>query len=339
MKAAYYEGNRTISVGESVPKAPAPGEVKLKVAYCGICGTDYHIFLGHRDKDVKRPQVIGHEMSGKVVEVGEGVEGFEPGDRVVVRPLAPCRACPACELGHYNICPHLNFLGIGSPGAFQAWWTVPADTLHHLPDSVDTVEAALIEPVAVACHDVRYGEVTDNDYVVVQGAGPIGILVALVAKARGANVLSLELNKHRLQLARDLSLDALSPSEADIPDYVEKQTGTAGADVVFEVTGSAAGAELMTRLVRSRGRIVIVGIFMAPTPVDLRRILWREMRVCGARNYDAEDFDAAIEMVASKRLPLERLISDIRPLERLQETFEAIDRGENLMKVLFRCSD
>lgn len=339
MEAAYYEGNRTITVGESVEKAPGPGEVKLRVAYCGICGTDYHIFLGHRDKDVKRPQVIGHEMSGEVAEVGEGVTRFQPGDRVVVRPLAPCGTCPACQLGHYNICPQLNFLGIGSPGAFQGWWTVPADTLHHLPDSVDTLEAALIEPVAVACHDVRYGEVTDRDYVVVQGAGPIGMLVALVAKSTGARVLSLEPNKHRLQLARELGLDALSPTEADVASYVENQTAFAGADIVFEVTGSVAGAELMTKLVRTRGRIVIVGIFIDPAAVDLRRILWREMRVRGARNYDAEDFDTAIQLVASKKLPLGRLISDVRPLERLQETFEAIDRGENLMKVVFKCSD
>jgi len=339
MKAAYYEGNKTFSVGESQPKAPGPGEVKLKVAYAGICGTDNHIYLGHMDKRLKLPQVIGHEMSGEIVELGEGVEGFGVGDKVVVRPLDPCRNCPACELGHYNICPHINFIGIDSPGAFQGWWTIPAHTLHHLPEAVDMRHAAMIEPIAVACHDVRYGEVTDKDYVVVQGAGPIGILNALVARARGARVLVLEINGFRIQLARELGFEAMNPLEANVPGYVEEQTRTAGADVVFEVTGSAAGAELMSQLVRTQGRIVVVAIFADPVPVNLRQILWREMRVRGARNYASEDFDTAIQMVASKALPLDRLISDVRTLDRTQGAFEEIERGANFMKVLLKCSD
>lgn len=339
MKAAYYEGNKTFSVGESRPQAPGRGEAKLKVAYAGICGTDNHIYLGHMDSRVKLPQVIGHEMSGEIVELGEGVEGFKVGNRVVVRPLDPCRNCPACELGHYNICPKLNFIGIDSPGAFQGWWTVPAHTLHYLPESVDMRHAAMVEPIAVACHDVRYGKVSDRDYVVVQGAGPIGTLVALVAKSKGARVLSLEINRFRLNLARELGMDAVNPLETDVPAYVEKQTRSAGADVVFEVTGSLSGAEMMTRLGRTKGRIVIVGIFAQPAVVDLHRILWRELKVCGARNYAPEDFEAAIQLVASKALPLDRLISDIRRLDQLQTTFEEIQLGANFMKVLLKCGD
>jgi len=197
----------------------------------------------------------------------------------------------------------------------------------------------MIEPIAVAAHDVRYGEVTDKDYVVVEGAGPIGTLVALVAKSEGARVMVLETNKFRLKLARELGMDALNPLETDVPKYVEGQTRTAGADVVFEVTGSPSGAEMMTRLVRTRGRIVIVGIFAEPALVDLRQILWREMRVCGARNYAPQDFEAAIQMVASKKLPLDRLISDIRSLDQLQTTFEEIQKGANFMKVLLKCGD
>jgi (R,R)-butanediol dehydrogenase/meso-butanediol dehydrogenase/diacetyl reductase len=338
MKAAYYQGNKTFGVGESQPKTPGPGQVRLKVAYAGICGTDNHIYLGHMDNRLKLPQVIGHEMSGEIVEIGEGVKGFKTGDKVVVRPLDPCRNCPACELGHYNICPHINFIGIDSPGAFQGWWTVPAHTLHHLPERVDMRQAALIEPIAVACHDVRYGEVTDKDYVVVQGAGPIGMLNALVARSRGARVLVLEVNRFRIELAGELGFDVLNPLEADVPDYVEKQTGTAGADVVFEVTGSAAGAELMTQLVRTQGRIVVVAIFADPVRVNLRQLLWREMKVRGARNYASEDFETAIQIVASKALPLDRLISDVRTLDGTQAAFEEIERGANFMKVLLKCS-
>ena len=339
MKGAFYQGNKRFSVGESEVQPPGPGQVRLKVAYSGICGTDYHVYLGHMDQRIKMPQVIGHEMSGEVAEVGEGVEGYKVGDKVVVRPLDPCRKCPACELEHYNICPDLNFIGIDSPGSFQGSWTVPAHTLHHLPDTIDMRQAAMIEPIAVAAHDVRLGLVTRKDYVVVLGAGPIGMLEALLAKTKGARVLVSEINQFRLNLARELGMEAVNPREIDLPKYVAEQTGTAAADAVFEVTGAPDAAEMMTKLVRTRGRIVIVGIFAEPVKVDLHQIQWREISVFGVRNYGPEDFEAAISLVAAKALPLDRLISDIRPLEQVQATFEEIERGANFMKVLFKCSD
>ncbi len=339
MKGAFYQGNKRFRVDEVKPLPPGPGQVRLKVAYSGICGTDYHVYLGHMDQRIKLPQVIGHEMSGEVAEVGEGVEGYKVGDKVVVRPLDPCRKCPACELEHYNICPDLNFIGIDSPGSFQGSWTVPAHTLHHLPDTIDMRQAAMIEPIAVAAHDVRLGQVSEKDYVVVLGAGPIGMLEALLAKTKGARVLVSEINQFRLNLARELGMEAVNPLEIDLPKYVAEQTGTAAADAVFEVTGSPDAAEMMTKLVRTRGRIVIVGIFAEPVKVDLHQIQWREIRVIGVRNYGPEDFEAAISLVAAKTLPLDRLISDIRPLEQAQATFEEIERGANFMKVLLKCSD
>lgn len=339
MKGAFYQGNKRFSVGEVKPQSPGTGQVRLKVDYCGICGTDFHAYLGHMDQRIKAPQVIGHEMSGTVVEVGEGVTGFKMGDKIVVRPLDPCQKCPACQSAYYHICHHLNFMGIDTPGAFQGTWTVPAHTLHHLPDTIDLKRAAMIEPVAVAAHDVRLGQVTDKDYVVVLGAGPIGALVALLSKIKGAQVLVSEINQFRVNLARELGMEVVNPLEIDLPKYVEEQTGTAGADVIFEVTGLPSGAEMMTKLARTRGRIVIVGIHAEPVKVDLRRMFMRELRMLGVRVYEPEDFEAAISLVATDALPLERLISDIRPLEQVQATFEEIERGANFMKVLLKCSD
>ena len=154
MKGAFYEGNKRFRIKEVEPQPPGRGQVRLKVAYCGICGTDYHIYLGHLDRRVKAPKVIGHEMSGTIAEVGEDVEEFKVGDKAVVRPLVPCLKCPACGMGYSHICHNLNFLGVDTPGAFQVSWTVPAYTLHHLPDTVEMRQAAMIEPVAVASHDV-----------------------------------------------------------------------------------------------------------------------------------------------------------------------------------------
>ena len=339
MKGAFYEGNKRFSVKEVKPQPPKPGHVQLSVIYSGICGSDYHIYLGHLDHRVKTPRVIGHEMSGTVADVGEDVDGFNVGDRVVVRPLLPCLKCPACHLGYRHICHNLNLMGIDVPGTFQGSLTAPACTLHRLPDNIDMRHAAVIEPIAVACHDVRLGQVTNGDYVVVLGAGPIGMLIALLARKRGARVLVSEINEFRVNFAQELGMNVVNASEVDLTEYVEGQTAGAGADIVFEVTGMAPGAKLMTKLARARGRIVVVGYFAEPVKVDLLRILMRELQLLGVRTYEPEDFEAAIHLVAAKDLPLDQLISDIRPLEEVQAIFEEIERGANFMKILLGCSD
>lgn len=339
MRAAYYEGDETIRVDVCRPVPPGPGQVQIQVSHCGICGTDLHIFHGKMDHRVRRPQVIGHEMSGVIAAVGPDVAGFRPGDRVTVMPLDPCGDCPACRAGHSHICQRLKFIGIDAPGALQGLWTVPAHTLHRLPDSLPFELGALIEPLAVACHDVRLGEVRPGEFVVVEGGGPIGVLVALVAQHTGARVLLTEVNPYRLRLAGELGLRAADPTSTDIVALVNEETGGAGADAVFEVSGSAAGAELMTKLPRTRGRIVVVAIFAEPPRVDLFRFFWRELRLVGARVYEHEDFERAIALAASGKLPLERLITDVRPLDELERSMRQMEAGGEVMKILIRCSE
>lgn len=334
MKAAYYEGGKVVKAGKGAMQKPGPGEVRIEVAYCGICGTDLHIFQGHMDQRVRMPQIMGHEMSGTIAEIGEGVAGWEIGDRVVVRPLDPCGECPACEAGHSHICYNLKFLGIDTPGAFQGSWTVPAHTLHSIPDTLPLDKAALIEPIAVACHDVRLGEVKEGEHAVIIGGGPIGMLNAMVARHAGADVLISEVNAHRLALAGELGFDTVNPLKSDLKAEVEARTGGAGADVVFEVSGSKAGAAIMADLVRTRGRIVVVAIFSEPAPIDLFRFFWREIRLRGARVYEPQDFEKAIALAAEDALPLDRIISARRSLSELQATFEEIEAGANVMKVL-----
>lgn len=332
--ATFYEGNRRIRLGECQPIEPGPGQAQVAVSHCGICGTDLHIFHGAMDGRVTMPAVLGHEMSGTVSQVGPGVEGFVAGDRVVVMPLAPCHDCPACAAGYGHICHNLNFLGIDRPGAFQSYWTVPAETLHPLPGNLSLKHGALIEPLAVACHDARLAEVKAGDHVVVVGGGPIGMLVALVAKQYGAEVIVSEINPYRVTLAQGLGLTAVNPGEADLVNLVMEATKGAGADIVFEVSGSEAGAAIMTDLLRARGLAVIVAIFAHKPRIDLFRFFWRELRLRGARVYESRDFADAIALAATDDLPLDRLITDVRPLGALKSGFEDMERGGEVMKIL-----
>ncbi len=339
MKAAYYTGNKTIEVADARAQAPGPGEVRIEVAYCGVCGTDLHIYLGHMDQRVAMPQIIGHEVSGTVVEAGPGVTDWQAGGRVVVRPLEPCGDCPACAAGHGHICQNLKFLGIDTPGAMQGAWNVPAHTLHRLPQNVGLDLGAMIEPLAVACHDVRLGAVQPGEYSVVIGGGPIGMLVALVAREAGARVLVSEVDPYRVEFARGLGLEAINPLEQDLAARVEEATDGAGAGIVFEVSGSAAGAAVMTQLPRTRGRIVVVGIHSAPAPVDLFRFFWRELRLLGARVYEPEDFEAAIQLIASEALPIAQLISERYPLAGLGKALAQMEAGGKVMKILIAPGD
>ena len=171
------------------------------------------------------------------------------------------------------------------------------------------------------------------------GGGPIGILIALVAKTRGARVVLTEVNPFRVGLARELGIQAVGAAETDLAALVNQQTGGAGADVVFEVSGSAAGVETMTKLPRTRGRIVVVAIFGEPPKVDLFRFFWRELRLSGARVYEPEDFEAAIALAASGTLPLDRLITTVVPLGGLEEGFRKLERGGEVMKILVSCRE
>jgi 2-desacetyl-2-hydroxyethyl bacteriochlorophyllide A dehydrogenase len=339
MRAAFFEGNQTFRVGACVPVPAGPGQVQIQVKFCGICGTDLHLFHGAMAHRLTLPHVMGHEMSGIIAAVGADVGQFEPGDRVTVRPLDPCGQCPACQAGHSHICHNLKFIGIDTPGALQGLWTVPAHTLHRLPESLSLRQGAMVEPIAVACHDVRMGGVRAGEHAVVIGGGPIGVLIALVAQARGARVLMAEVNPFRIQLARELGIEAVNPKEADLVGLVNEHTGGAGADVVFEVSGSQAGSEMMTRLPRTRGRIVVVAIYAEPAKVDLFRFFWRELRLTGARVYEAEDFEMAIQLAAYGSLPLEKLITSVVPLEQLEAGMRQMEGGGEVMKILVSCGD
>lgn len=336
MKAAFYTGNRTFEIRDVERAEPAPGEVRVKVAFNGICGTDMHAYHGAMDKRIGFDRVIGHEMSGTVSALGEGVDTVSVGQPVVVRPLKPCGNCPACAAGHAHICHNLKFLGLDTDGALQEEWCVPAYAVHGLPEGLALHHAALCEPVAVACHDVRLGRVRAGEDVLVIGAGPIGVLIAMVARERGANVTISEINPYRLKTVEAMGFATLDPSKVDVAAEIVATTDQKGADIVFEVSGTQAGTDLMTQAAATRGRIVMVAIHTKKPEVDLFRFFWRELELIGVRVYEPEDFDRAIELIASGAIDCERMITDIRALDDVAAAFAALDEGGPAMKSLIR---
>lgn len=337
MNALFFTGDKAFSFQPHQPAPPKAGEVQLRVAYCGVCGTDVHIYHGAMAHRLKLPQVIGHEVSAEIEAIGDGVTGWQVGDRVTVRPLQPGLDDPS-DNGQRHIGKNLTFIGIDSPGGMQTHWNVPAHTLHRLPDALSLQLGALIEPLAVACHDVRLSELQPGEQAVVIGGGPIGMLIALVAKQKGAHVLISEVNPARLELAQSMGLATVNPKETDLVAEVERFTNGAMADVVFEVSGVAAGVQAMTQVARARGRIVMVAIHADPKPVDLFRFFWRELRLIGARVYEPEDFDKAIQLAASGELPLDQLITQVAPLQDAKHVFDAIENNPAGMKYLLQCA-
>lgn len=339
INAAYYRGNKSFAVETIDARAPGAGEVSVRIAYCGICGTDMHVYHGNMDARVGFNRVIGHEMSGRVAALGEGVSSVSVGQKVVVRPLDHCGECPACKAGHQHICHKLKFLGLDTDGAMQEVWNVPAHTLHVLPGDLRMDHAALIEPVAVACHDVRLSGLQSGEDVLVIGGGPIGMLCAMVARDAGGKVVLSEVNPNRLAIAQKLGFDTVNPAEADLPAEINARTGDKGADVVFEVSGSQPGVDAMTACAATRARIVMVAIHAQKPQIDMFQFFWRELRLLGARVYEPEDYEKAINIITSGGVDAETVITDVSPLSDIQAAFEALDSSPTALKSLIKVGE
>jgi len=332
MRSSFYEGDRRFRIGAAPMPEPAPGEALLRVRRVGICGTDLHIFQGHLDHRIPRGGVIGHETLAEIAEAPGG-SGLRAGERVVVEPLRMCGACRACRMGAAYLCYRLRVLGVEEPGGMQEYWAVPTERLLRVPAGLSDDEAAVIEPLAVATHDVRRAGVKAGDAVLIFGGGPIGALIAMVCRQRGARVVVTEVNPFRVEMLTKLGLDVVGPGQ-NVKAFVEQWTAGDGADVVFEVTGNPAAVRAMTDLVRVWGTISMVAIHGEPIPVDLYRFFARELTMHGSRLYSREDWEEAITLAAAGVVTLAPLVSRRIPLESLQQGMEEALRGGPVMKVL-----
>ncbi|WDV56221.1 alcohol dehydrogenase catalytic domain-containing protein [Streptomyces coeruleorubidus] len=312
----------------TVEHIPAPtadeGELLVRTAVVGVCGSDTHAALGHHPF-MPLPYHPGHEAVGVVAATGPGVDGFVPGDRVIVEPNLFCGQCPQCRSGRYNICQELKVFGCQTPGAMTDLFTIPADRVHRVPDGMTDVEAALVEPLATPVHAVaKAGDLTGRT-VVVLGAGPIGLLVLAAARHAGAAAIAVtDLLPGKRDRALRLGADAALPADAaDLTEQVGQALG-GPADVVFDCVAREQSMAQATDLVTKGGRIIVVGVGAAgTTPVRLDLIQDREISLEGTLMYTADDYRTAISLIASGAVDTDEIVTATFPLEEAAKAFAA----------------
>ena len=297
MKAVFIDAPHAMHVGEaSLPRAGA-GEVVVRNRAVGICAGDMYIYKG-KNPYARLPAIGGHEIAGHISEIGTGVTGLTVGDFVVVEPFIGCGACYACRVGKPNCCKSLRIIGAHLPGGFAEYVAAPARNIHLVPDGLSATWATFAEPVAIGVQACRRGQIAAADFVLVLGAGPIGLALIEVARARGAHVLCTDISRERLAIAAMLGAETVE-SDMHLLPAVMAMTNGDGMPVVIEATGSPRAMESTVDLVASGGRIVIVGLVNAGTMIalpglDLTR---KEMTIVGSRA-STGCFPEALSMLA-----------------------------------------
>lgn len=314
-----------------------PDEVKLKIAAAGICGTDIHIVKG--EWPCRPPVVLGHEFCGTVVEAGKAVKQLNPGDRVVAsNPARTCGHCYHCRAGNPFMCAERVSAGYMIDGAFAEFLCIREERCHRLPDTVSFRQAALGEPLAVAVHAViERSTIYPGDVALISGPGCVGLLTMLVAKLTGARVIVAGIGKdeRRLALARELGADfVVDASQEDISEIVQKVSGGAGADVVYECAGASASLDLCWKAARREGTLAQVGIYPGPIETDLNNVVMKELRLIGSFGYVWTSWRRALRLLSESKINADILISHRLPLQRFDEAFQITQDG-TATKVIF----
>lgn len=322
MKALRYYGKEDVRLEDIEEQAMGPGMVKVKPAWTGICGSDLHLYLdgafppaptletAHPLSGEKLPVTFGHEFSGTVEEIGEGVTGLEVGDSVAIEPYMVCGECPPCREGRYNLCWVMGFIGIsGRGGGLSEHIVVESRWVHPVGD-MPLDQAALIEPLSVAVHAVRLSGAKAGDVALVGGAGPIGLLTAAALKAIGATVVISEVSAARKEKAQATGVadHILDPTQGDVVAQVKELTLGAGADVTFDCAGVKVVFDTLAAAVKQGGVVQVVALYSGPIEMDMSTIVMRELQVHGSLGY-AGDHPEAIRLVREGKVDLAPFIT------------------------------
>lgn len=332
MRAAVWHGAQDVRI-ENLPGPPAPpkGQVQVEVLWCGICGTDLHEYLGgplyipagapHPLTGVQAPVVIGHEFSGRVIALGPDVNGFAIGDRIAVCPIIGCGGCRWCQSGSMAQCHKVAFVGTSwHGGGFAERLNVFAYQCCRLPDSISDEAGALVEPFSSTVRAMLRAGVGPSDRVAVVGAGPIGLMALMAARILGSKqIATVELAASRIEAAKQCgATSVINPCEADPITQAESMTDGEGFDVVVECAGQESTGLLAGRLTRTRGRLIVMGVFEKPALLDYTDLVFREKSIIGSMSgYGC--FNVALKMMEHPRFRNEALITRRIALEDLIE--------------------
>jgi (R,R)-butanediol dehydrogenase/meso-butanediol dehydrogenase/diacetyl reductase len=336
MKATIFHGAYSIEIASVPTPTPERDEVLIKVRYCGICGSDVEAY----QSGMYEPGlVIGHEFSGQIVQVGEGVRGWQVGERVTANGTIPCGRCWFCHHGLASLCEDLYMPGVTHDGAMAEYVKVPARGLHLLPQGVTYRQAALVDPLACALHGVRRSQLKPGDRALVLGAGPIGLLVLQCALLAGAReVYVSEMSPKRAELARRLGArEVFDPHRDNLYVALDALTERRGPDLVFVCAGAPAAFQDAVTLVRRGGQIVALGICEEPVEADFMTIAMNELSVQGSYA-GHEEYPMALDYIAQGRVDVESLVSHEIALEEVVEKgFEVLARpGMEAVKILVK---
>jgi threonine dehydrogenase-like Zn-dependent dehydrogenase len=336
MKAAVLSEYNKIEWLDVEKPLCKPGEILIQVHYGCICGTDQHIYKGEFHPRTKTPMIMGHEFGGVVAEVGQGVTGWDKGDKVAPDPIIWCGKCPACLKGHYPACVGLKLIGIDLDGGFAQYLSLPSSMLYKVPSNIPDEHVALVEVLAIGCHAKNRANVGKDDSVVIWGSGKVGLCILEAVRTVTDNVVFMvDILQPRLAVGARyyeniITIDALRENPVE---RIKKETGGKGVDVAFEAVGHAHEIEGVVNPVRGciqsvvgGGTVCVLGLGNEPSPVVFKELIWKEARIVSSRVSHGE-FVEVIDHMSHRRLKPEALISRILHASQANQAFEILDEN------------
>jgi len=320
---------------------PKKGEVLIKIMKIGVCGSDIHVYHGEHPF-TKYPVTQGHEVSGEIAAVGEGVEGFAPGQKVTIQPQVVCGKCYPCRHGKYNLCEELKVMGFQTTGVASRYFAVDASKVTALPENLSFDEGAMIEPLAVAVHGVRQAGDVNGLKIAVLGAGPIGILVAQTAKGMGAeSVMIIDVSDVRLAKAKECKVDfCVNTKNKDFGEAMVENFGPDKADIIYDCAGNNITMGQAIKYARKGSTIILVAVFAGEAKVDLAVLNDHELDLNTTMMYRNEDYIEAIRLVNEKKVVLAPLISKHFAFQDYLKAYQYIDANrESTMKVIINVQE
>ncbi|HWQ80341.1 MAG TPA: alcohol dehydrogenase catalytic domain-containing protein [Anaerovoracaceae bacterium] len=336
MKAAVVREYNKITIEEIPMPELEEEEALIQVTHIGVCGSDVHIYEGKLAANY--PVIPGHEFSGILAAIKtQKYPSLKVGQNVVAHPLTSCGVCDLCITGRENICAQVRIPGVHTAGCFAEYIKVPANKVYPIPEGMDLKLAAMVEPLAVAVHDVRKSGLKIGQSAYIIGGGPIGILTAMIAKAAGASRAAIgEINDYRIRFMKELGLEVVDLRETNLEKAVSALTDNKGFDVVFEDSGAGAAFDDMIKAAKIGGTIMLVGMPDKKQPVDITACAKRELHLIGCRIHPQIDYSAALDIVKSGEFnnQIERLITHTFSFNQVEEVMEFAVKDQEHVKII-----